>query len=661
MISLHRGFQKFSLAILAVVSYFSTALAADDMDSEQAFFLELPVVLTASRLKQPQDESPSAMTVIDAQMIRASGFRKLSELFRLVPGMYVGGRNGHASFVSYHGTTDDYARRMQVLVDGRSVYLPPYSTVTWDNIPVLLQNIERIEVVRGPSAASHGANSTQGVINIITHEPGVMAPDQMSVAQGGNGVSDLSATFGASSAVMDQQLSMGYRADQGYDWSLINDDSRTRMFSWRGIYHPNLSDSFDIQLGYSEAIRGEGVVGRTQSPFRDTRSGYHYQQLTWTRALETAGELRINYQHTHSRFDDTKTHLPESFAAHRHDIELQHTRQWHPDNRLVWGVGIRSDAVSSPQAFKMVAAPTLTQTRVFGHDELRIGEATVVNAGAMWEDDAMGHSNVSPRLSLNHHLAQHHTLRIGTSVAYRSAATVEEYANTGLTADHPIWAQGDVLPEKMLSREIGYMGYFPEIGLSIDTRVYADHLGKLVFVDPVIVGADVYNSFKNMYQVDFRGWESTLKYRWSERGSLTFNYARQHASCAPDGLPTNLWHPSIDAAYSEMLRLCPGIVPLNSGSLLLDHRLHEGLGVSAGYYFQDKVQVLDAQYAQSPMHRVDIKITRSFGQRDEVGGGEVSLVVQNLFRDNHTEYANVPQQGTPFRDRRAYLLAIFTF
>ena len=164
-----------------------------------------------------------------------------------------------------------------------------------------------------------------------------------------------------------------------------------------------------------------------------------------------------------------------------------------------------------------------------------------------------------------------------------------------------------------------------------------------------------------MYQVDFRGWESTLKYRWSERGSLTFNYARQHASCAPDGLPTNLWHPSIDAAYSEMLRLCPGIVPLNSGSLLLDHRLHEGLGVSAGYYFQDKVQVLDAQYAQSPMHRVDIKITRSFGQRDEVGGGEVSLVVQNLFRDNHTEYANVPQQGTPFRDRRAYLLAIFTF
>jgi len=229
LISLHSSSHKLLLATLAMLPFFSAVQAAEDLDSEQAFFLEMPVVLTASRLKQPLDESPSAMTVIDAEMIRASGFRKLSELFRLVPGMYVGSQNGHSSFVSYHGTTDNYARRMQVLVDGRSVYLPPFSSVTWDNIPVLLENIERIEVVRGPSAASHGANSTQGVINIITREPGILAPDQLTVAQGGNGVSDLSAMFGLNSSVMDQRLSIAYRADQGYDWSLLNDDNRTRI------------------------------------------------------------------------------------------------------------------------------------------------------------------------------------------------------------------------------------------------------------------------------------------------------------------------------------------------------------------------------------------------------------------------------------------------
>ncbi|MBU0688425.1 MAG: TonB-dependent receptor [Gammaproteobacteria bacterium] len=641
------------------LSLCNVAHATGDLDSEQAFFLELPVVLTPSRLKQPIDESPSAMTVIDAQMIRASGFRKLSEIFRLVPGMYVGSQNGHAAFVSYHGTTDNYARRMQVLVDGRSVYLPPFSSVTWDNIPVLLENIERIEVVRGPSAASHGANSTQGVINIITREPSILSPDQVTVAQGGNGVSDLSAMFGITSSLMDQRLSIAYRSDKGYDWSLINDDNRTRMISWRGNYHPNVSDSIDIQLGFSDANRSEGVVGRSQSPFRDTQSSYNYQQLIWTRSLASAGEVRVNYQHSYSRFDDSQTLFPESYGAYRHDLELQHISQWHPDNRLVWGMGIRSDKVTSPHAF-VVAAPTLVQTRVFAHDELRIGDAAVVNAGAMWEDDAMGHSNVSPRLSFNYHLMPNQTLRFGTSLAYRSAATVEEYGNTGPIADHPVWAQGGVLPEKMLSREIGYMGQFPNLGLTVDTRVYADHLSKMIFVDPVIIGT-VYNSFKNMYQVEYKGWESTLKYQWNKSDSLIFNYARQHATCASDGLPTNLWHPAIEAGYNNLLSSCPRMVPVNSGSILVDHRLAEGLMLSGGYYFQDEVQVLDAQYVQSPMHRVDIKITRAFGKRDEVGGGEVSLVVQNLFRDSHTEYSSIPQQGSPTLDRRAYLLATFLY
>ncbi|MDD2700554.1 MAG: TonB-dependent receptor plug domain-containing protein [Sideroxydans sp.] len=284
-----RELLKAIFAITALLPLSCAVLAAEIPDSEQAYFLDVPVVLTPSRLKQPLDESPNAITVINQQMIRAAGFRKLSELFRLVPGMYVGSQNGHASFVSYHGTTDNYARRMQVLVDGRSVYLPPNSTVIWDDIPVLLEDIERIEVVRGPSAASHGANSTQGVINIITRDPGVLTPGRISVAQGGNGVSDLSATIGLSSSVLDQKLSVGYRADQGYNWPLINDSNRTRMLSWRGNYHPNATDNFDIQMGYSEANRGEGVVGRATSPFRETQSSYDYQQLIWTRSLDAGG------------------------------------------------------------------------------------------------------------------------------------------------------------------------------------------------------------------------------------------------------------------------------------------------------------------------------------------------------------------------------------
>jgi iron complex outermembrane receptor protein len=667
-----RSMSQTALLVLATGMAAFEARATGDSGSEQAFFLELPVVLTASRLTQPLDESPNAMTVIDQQMIRASGFRKLSELFRLVPGMYVGSRNGYSGFVSYHGTTDDFARRMQVLVDGRSVYLPPFSSVTWDNIPVLLEDIERIEVIRGPSAASHGANSTQGVINIITREAGVPEPGRVTVAQGGNGVSDLFAQFGVHGDSLDQRIGIGYRADQGFDWSLVNDNNRTNMLNWRGNYHPNGVDNFDIQFGYSAAVRADGVANRADNPFRDTRSEYSYQQLSWTRALEAGDELRVAYHHTYWRFDDDVVSPAEKIRSQRHDVELQHIAQWHPDNRMAWGAGWRSESVSGPVYFD-TPVPALNQIRLFAHDEWRFSDRALLNVGAMWEDDGMRHREVSPRLSLNYHVTPTQTLRASTSVAYRSPATLEEYGNTPVTVSRQMHAWGGLRPEKLHSREIGYLGQFPGLGLSLDARVYADRLSDLIFIDPICndpaTCGTAYNSFKNYIGLDLRGWESTLKYQWAEHSMLTLNYARQMIGCGTTGMLSMLQDPAViqpvkdylNGELQNLMMQCPKMVPTNSGSLLVDHSLDAELALSAGYYFQDEVQVLDAIKVQRPMHRVDIKITRSFGKRDEAGGGEVALVMQNLFRDTHTEYASIPQQGEPVLDRRAYLLATFRY
>jgi len=84
-------------------------------------------------IAQPISETPNAMTVIDRKMIDASGARNIPELFRLVPGMYVGYADGHTAIVSYRGTTDTFARRMQVLIDGRTVYLPRTGRCTGRN------------------------------------------------------------------------------------------------------------------------------------------------------------------------------------------------------------------------------------------------------------------------------------------------------------------------------------------------------------------------------------------------------------------------------------------------------------------------------------------------------------------------------------------------
>ena len=155
------------LLIAGLVTHLPLSHAEASAPSEQVYLQDFPIVLSASRLSQPLSEAPNAMTVIDRSMIKASGFRTIGDLFRLVPGMYVGNLNGYSPIVGYHGATEQHSRRMQVLVDGRSVYLPPFSSVDWEDIPLSIDDIERIEVVRGPAAASHGANSVQGVINII--------------------------------------------------------------------------------------------------------------------------------------------------------------------------------------------------------------------------------------------------------------------------------------------------------------------------------------------------------------------------------------------------------------------------------------------------------------------------------------------------------------
>ncbi|MFZ0107559.1 MAG: Plug domain-containing protein, partial [Thiobacillus sp.] len=114
--------------------------------SEADYFAEQPVVLSASRLSQPVNRAPAAVTVITREMIEASGFRHLVDVLRLVPGMVVGWQGGNTAAASYLGLADGFPRSMQIMVDGRSVYSPSYGNTFWRGIPVTLDDVDRIEV-----------------------------------------------------------------------------------------------------------------------------------------------------------------------------------------------------------------------------------------------------------------------------------------------------------------------------------------------------------------------------------------------------------------------------------------------------------------------------------------------------------------------------------
>jgi iron complex outermembrane receptor protein len=202
---------------------FSPALLADDLfiDNEA-----LPQVLTATRLKQTPAEVPGSMTVLDNELIIASGARDISELLRLVPGMMVGNISGNQAAVNYHGTNASEARRMQVLIDGRSVYRAGLATVDWSDIPVAIEDIERIEVFRGPNTVSYGANALMAVVNIITRNPADSHGTRLKITRGQRGINDFYASQGTGWNGGDLRLSLSGQEDDGFDSDRTGADYR---------------------------------------------------------------------------------------------------------------------------------------------------------------------------------------------------------------------------------------------------------------------------------------------------------------------------------------------------------------------------------------------------------------------------------------------------
>jgi iron complex outermembrane receptor protein len=680
--------KRLPLAVLASALWLAAwpCAAQSTTSADDVFTQDLPTVLTASRLSQPIADAPSAVTVIDRKMIAASGFRTVPELMRLVPGMYVGFVNANLPVVSLHGSSDELARRMQVLIDGRSAYLPPFGGVNWADLPLLTEDIERIEVVRGPSSASHGANSFYGVINIISRE----AADQSgtSLSMTGGRASDASVRFGATAGNFDYRLSMGYRSDQGLDDFVLNDHNKTALLNFRGNYHPSATDNVDLQLGFSDGVYGLGIEGRPEDAFRDTTAKSNFQQISWLHIWPDGNESRLTFSHAGRGSRDPyicidsevcqgkvigKTRA-EGFtkrdvSSERSELELQNTYRLGTNNRLVWGAAVRNDYADFPLQF---AHPyTVNPWQLFIHDEWRWRDTAVLNVGTMLENDGMGNRSHSPRASINYRVSPDHTLRLGVATATRSPVMSEAF----ISADNTIWGGAYVppvlslTPERVVSRELGYVGEFRDLGLSVEGRLYTESVRNLIWWDKCVDLPRCADAFGNLLAAEYHGLELTAKLRWDEgRSFMVANYARQRASATLDALPTQYLNPDIGSlvrAYynTEYLALYPESVPTNSGSVLLSLALADAWRLSAGYYFRDLVRVLDVSSDVTPeyaMHRLDVRLAKSF-TFDRGRSAELAFVVQNINQDNYTKYGTVNRVGEVPFTRRAWVTAALHF
>lgn len=440
-------------SVALAMCHLATAQSLDGL-SEKDFLSEMPIVLSVSRLPQRLDDTPGAVTILDREMIRRSGARDVPDLLRLVPGFQTSASfEGVAPLASYHGGFDSFSNRIQVLIDGRSAYSPYFiGTVGPGLQTVALQDIERIEVLRGSNSAAYGARAVLGVINIVTRHTGDTLGAQVSVVAGENRVRDAQARLGWGQEGATYRLTVDRRADDGLEGS--SGHNLLERLNFRADVNPSAQDEIQLRVGGMRIAAGRGLLLPTTglpnpgNPPRDSTFGTSFAQLDWRRSLGENEDLAFSVSHTREFYRDS---FPVALAglpvygflfgpndffevgiggrATNNTLSLQHTFRQGPSLRVVWGGEFRREQVTSAPLYNTTSAFRTDFTRLFGNAEWHLHPNLVLNAGAMAEKSSDSGSSLAPRVMLNWHLTPGQTLRAGVSRGYRPASSFENYAD----------------------------------------------------------------------------------------------------------------------------------------------------------------------------------------------------------------------------------------
>lgn len=630
--------------------------------TEADFLDDLPVVLSVSRLSQPVNEAPAAVTIIDRDMIRASGFRDIPDLLRLVPGFSVAYTRDNTWAAGYYGLGDAYSRRFQVLVDGRSIYSPHYGAVHWTDLPLSIDDIERIEVVRGPNAAIHGANAFAAVINIITKTAAQVPGESVSLQFGEQDMRGLTVRHGGGEGPLRYRLTASaqqrdrFERDVTFKTAWDNGDyleaSKTYLVNGRVDWQLTSNSDVMMQFGVSRGDWNAGLqlddplnpASLVEPRKQDSRA--QYLQLAYHKVESARREWRVQAYYARNRFDaDAMADLTglgigvvkvdQYLLQTRSNIELQVNEQWTPKLRGVWGGEVREETVKSPESYNSGETLSGVLARAFGNLEWRPAERVLLQGGAMLEHHYFTGTDISPRAAVNFTLAPGHVIRLGVSRAYRSPTFFEEDGNrvytlqSGVVVDTETVPSDGLDPERVLSREIGYVGSWRPLHLEVDVRLYRDRIddfiGQVRAPDEVSFRPKVFR-FANIGTIDSHGGEIQLRWQPTPALDVSAHFARVFLES--------------DTSVNNFNRDIPVSAPRNSWGLLASYRLGNGWETSVFAQRSNAQKWLTEGDLTQAFTRIDARLARKWKwQGSDV---EAALVGQNLgddyqeFRDTNT-------------------------
>lgn len=522
-------------AVAIVLSAGASGAALAQSEEAPLEDLSLEEILQAdvtSVAKRPQrvEESAAAVFVISREDIRRSGVTTLPELFRMVPGMEVASLASGNAAVTARGFNGRFSNKLLVLVDGRAIYLSTLSGVLWDQQLPPVEDIQRIEVVRGPGATLWGANAVNGVINVVTKHSadtlGAIAGARYSSDRDGRIVFRLGTTAGDRGAL--RAYVVGHRAE-GFAYAAPDrrhDRSSAMQAGFRYDFEPTERDSFSLQ---GDVQTGESDLTRIASPsaaFAGAPVGVRFsgQNLLgrWTR---TGDDNVSSVQVYWDRVERKEAGLDG--VRDQADIDVSQHFSLGERHQVVWGAGYRwsSDRVKMLTPV-MRFAPEARSEQWYGAyvaDEITlVPDHLRLSLGAKLEHNDYTGFEVQPSLRIAWTDTRGWTAWGAVSRAVRTPSRLE----TALEVDNPIVAisaAGDLSAEELLAWEAGWRGKLGR-AVSLDVTAYVHQYENLVIwnATPAMAPGQPFITleFVNGGQVETQGLEAALEARLTDRWTV---------------------------------------------------------------------------------------------------------------------------------------------
>lgn len=524
-------------------------------------------VTSASRREQKLSDVASAVFVITREDIRRSGATSVAEVLRLAPGLEVAHIDANKWAISSRGFNGRFADKMLVLIDGRSVYTPLFSGVYWDVQDVVLGDVERIEVIRGPGATVWGANAVNGVVNIITRSAADTQGPQISLRIGGEDRTIAEMRYGWKSGA-----NGSYRAFTKYVNRSPFADAAGRTASdgwneWRGGARADLrltpDDSLVVDAQLYSGTAGQTYAPGSPLPFFQGRvdsvaelSGGNILGR-WRRNLTSTADLALQVYHDRTSRADFL--LGERRATTDVDFQL-HTKVGQVHD-VVWGAGYRvtSDDIRNGPIVSFETPEGRDRLfNAFAQDEIAAFGRVRLTLGSKIEHSNYSGWEFQPNARVLFPLTSRQSLWAAVSRAVRTPSRAEHYVRinsaptpdpaTGLPAMFSLRGAQSFESEVLRAHEVGYRAQTAG-SLSFDAALFVNVYDRLRTFEPGAPAVTVTASgplivvpvlFGNGMTGRTSGGEISTSWTPTERWRLagTYAYLRVKLTRRPDSLDT---------------------------------------------------------------------------------------------------------------------------